>query len=61
MKWNRPEQVWVRCVRSEGDFDLTLGKRYAVIRDKHAEEVGFLRIVDDSGDDYLHAAGRFRL
>lgn len=30
-----------------------------MIPNKKAEEVGMLRLVDDSGEDYLHSAKRF--
>jgi len=38
---------------------LELRKLYGVIPDDVAAEVGFLRIVDESGEDYLYPADRF--
>ena len=40
-------------------LDLTVHKVYKVIPDPDGEEVGMIRIVDDSGEDYLHPASRF--
>ena len=37
------------------------GKVYRVLPDPQAVEVGCLRIMDDSGEDYLYAAKRFVL
>ena len=38
---------------------LEVGKVYPVIRDKAAEKEGYLRVVDESGDDYAFTADRF--
>ncbi len=43
------------CVHNLGyKTSLTLGKRYAVIPDPGAAEHGYIRIVDESGEDYLY-------
>jgi hypothetical protein len=47
---------YVRCIR-EGNIDVTKGNTYQVITDSELE--GFVRIVDDSGEDYLHPAEDF--
>lgn len=49
---SRPE--FVVCIRND-DYPvcLALHKIYAVIPDPRGEEVGFIRIVDESGEDYL--------
>jgi hypothetical protein len=44
--------------KSLGDVsgdDLTVGKLYEVV----AEERGMLRVIDDSGEDYLYPSGCF--
>lgn len=46
------------CIQGDG-FDLTTGTRYRVLPDPQEEARGFLRILDDSGDDYLYLADRF--
>jgi hypothetical protein len=45
------------CIK-EGD-DTDLRKVYPVIDDDDAEQTGMIRIVDESGEDYLHATARF--
>lgn len=45
---------FVICVKNK-DFpaSLELSKVYRVIQDKSAEKQGMLRVVDESGEDYL--------
>ena len=63
MKRPRPKKSQVRfavCVRNKGyEASLEVGKLYRVIPDAEAEEHGYLRIVDESGEDYGYAADRF--
>lgn len=40
---------------------LEVGKLYQVIRDEEAEAHGYLRVVDESGEDYAFTANRFHL
>jgi len=40
---------------------LEVGKLYRVIPDKEASAEGYLRVVDESGEDYAFAANRFYL
>jgi hypothetical protein len=47
------------CLAAGPEEDLQVGKVYRVLPDMHAAEVGCVRIVDDSGEDYLYATGRF--
>ena len=50
------------CVNNEGyPASLELHKIYQVLPDKGAEADGDLRVVDESGEDYLYPAGRFVL
>ena len=47
-------------VRNKGyEASLEIGKLYRIISDKVAEEHGYLRIVDECGEDYGYAADRF--
>ena len=41
------------------EASLEVGKLYRVIEDREAETHGYLRIVDESGEDYGYAANRF--
>ncbi len=47
------------CLSSEGYEDLEVWKVYRVLPDSAASEVGCLRVVDESGEDYLYPAERF--
>ena len=48
------------CVRNDGyEASLERNKIYAVLTDEDAERDGDLRVIDESGEDYLFAADRF--
>lgn len=48
------------CVNNDGyPASLERGKLYSVIPDRSAAAHGYLRIVDESGEDYAYAAQRF--
>jgi hypothetical protein len=48
------------CVRNDGyEASLERNKIYAVLPDEEAERDGDLRVVDESGEDYLFSADRF--
>ena len=47
------------CILSKGCDDLESLKVYRVIPDEKAGSAGCLRVVDESGEDYLYPAGRF--
>ena len=51
----------VVCVKNE-DYSASLEKRkiYVAIPDAVAERHGLLRIIDESGDDYLYPKALFR-
>ena len=59
----KPKNSAVRfavCINNKGyEASLELGKFYRVLRDEKAEGHGYLRVVDESGDDYGYAASRF--
>ena len=51
---------FVVCINnSDYEASLELHKIYPVIPDLDAAQDGDLRIVDESGEDYLYAASRF--
>ncbi len=52
---------FVICVANEGCDDLEIWKIYRVLPDAKAEQVGCLRVIDESGEDYLYPADRFVL
>ena len=48
------------CVRNDGyEASLERNKIYAVLADDNAERDGDLRVVDESGEDYVFSADRF--
>ena len=51
----------VVCIDNDG-YSASLEKRkiYVALRDADAEKHGLLRIVDESGDDYLYPKAFFR-
>ena len=54
------DRGFVVCVRNDGYLaSLERNKIYTVLRDEAAERDGDLRVVDESGEDYLFAADRF--
>ena len=51
---------FVICIENQ-DYPVSLEKRkiYEVIIDSEAEEIGHIRVVDESGEDYLYPATCF--
>lgn len=47
------------CIRNEGCEDLEPRKLYQVIPDEAAAEDGLLRVIDESGEDYLYPRDLF--
>jgi hypothetical protein len=56
---NHQEPKFVLCVNDEECDDLELRKIYRVLPDKKAALEGYLRIVDESGEDYLYPESYF--
>ena len=50
------------CLNNEGyKASLEIGKLYQVIADADAESHGYLRLIDESGEDYAFTADRFHV
>ena len=47
------------CVRNEECEDLELRKVYQVLPDKRGARDGYVRVVDESGEDYLYPESYF--
>jgi hypothetical protein len=47
------------CLAASAEEDVQVGKVYQLVPDRRANDVGCLRLVDDSGEDYLYPATRF--
>jgi len=56
-----PTKQLVICVANDG-YAASLEKRkiYVALRDTAAEKHGMLRIIDESGEDYLYPKALFR-
>jgi len=47
------------CVRNEGCEDLEPRKIYELLPDARAAREGYVRVVDESGEDYLYPGDHF--
>jgi hypothetical protein len=60
MSSRREHRRYVICVKNEGyPASLEVRKIYSVIPDRTAERRGFLRVVDESHEDYLYPKDYF--
>jgi hypothetical protein len=50
---------FVLCINNKNEDDLTKFKVYQVLADDSATKDNYLRIIDDSGEDYLYSASYF--
>src|SRR5687768_6810752 len=54
------QRRFVVCVRNDGyEASLEQNKIYTALPDEEAERDGDLRVIDESGEDYLFSADRF--
>lgn len=56
---DQPAHFVVCLDNSEYPASLEVGKLYRVIPDEEAAAEGYLRVVDESGEDYAFLANRF--
>jgi hypothetical protein len=50
------------CLNNRGyAASLEVGKLYRVINDRTAQREGYVRVVDESGEDYAFTADRFHM
>ena len=54
-------QKFALCVDNTDCEDLERRKIYQVLPDEEAGKEGFLRVIDESGDDYLYPQSYFVL
>ena len=56
----KKEASFAVCVNNKKyEASLEIGKLYRVVPDEKAESHGYIRVVDESGEDYGYAADRF--
>lgn len=54
-KRRRSSTRFVVCIQNDGyPESLELRKLYRVVTDSHADKVAHLRVIDESGEDYLY-------
>lgn len=57
---NSSIQQFALCLNNQDySVSLQIGKLYPIIPDADAESHGYIRVIDDSGEDYGYAADRF--
>ncbi len=57
---NKKTSQFAICLNNEGyEASLEVGKVYRAIPDREAAAHGYIRMVDESGEDYAFAADRF--
>ena len=59
MKRREPETQFVLCIRNEDCDDLETRKIYRVVPDESATADGYVRVIDESGEDYLYPKDYF--
>jgi hypothetical protein len=60
MKTEGRQTSFVVCLDNAGyEASLEFGKLYRLIPDEEAAAHGYVRVVDESGEDYAFVAGRF--
>jgi len=58
MKEKNRDARFVVCIRNEDCEDLEVRKIYRVLPDEAAED-GYIRVIDESGEDYLYPVSYF--
>ena len=61
MEKEQKEQVFALCIENKDCEDLEKRKVYQVIPDEESEKEGYLRVIDESGEDYLYPQSYFIL
>lgn len=54
MKQSRSAGKFLLCIRNEDCEDLEPRKLYLVLPDETAAADGYVRVIDESGEDYLY-------
>ncbi len=61
MVQNNKEQAFALCIENRDCEDLEKRKIYQVRPDDAAKKEGYLRVIDESGEDYLYPESYFIL
>jgi len=55
----RKKKRYLLCIHNTGCEDLELRKLYEQIPDRRAAREAYVRVIDESGEDYLYPAANF--
>jgi hypothetical protein len=55
----RHKKKFAICVRNDGAEDLEVSKVYRLLPDERAAKDKYVRIIDESGEDYLYPSDYF--
>ena len=61
MTEKRKEHVFALCIENKDCEDLEKRKIYEILPDDEATREGYLRVIDESGEDYLYPESYFIL
>ncbi len=61
MAAKKGKKIFALCIENRDCEDLEKRKIYQVLPDDDAEKEGYLRIIDESGEDYLYPQSYFIL
>ncbi len=59
MQLNPGQPRFALCIRNSGAEDIELRKAYQLLPTSSPQEDGFLRVIDESGEDYLYPTDYF--
>jgi hypothetical protein len=59
MGQNMEEELFALCIENKDCDDLEKRKIYVVLPDEEAAKDGYLRVIDESGEDYLYPQSYF--
>ena len=58
---NTKKPIFMLCIENKDCEDLERRKIYQVLPDNEASKEGYLRVIDESGEDYLYPESYFIL
>ena len=61
MRREKENQTFALCIGNKDCEDLEIRKIYQVLPDDDAEKEGYIRVIDESGEDYLYPQSYFIL
>jgi hypothetical protein len=59
MNTEKSRTRFLLCIQNRGSEDLEPRKVYQVVPDRTAVREGYVRVIDESGEDYLYPADYF--